>query len=29
MNSTIRCFNFEIYLTKSLQQWAFCFVLKR
>nr|DAJ79936.1 MAG TPA: hypothetical protein [Caudoviricetes sp.] len=28
MNSTTRCFNFKKYLTESLQQWAFCFVLK-
>nr|DAS19785.1 MAG TPA: hypothetical protein [Caudoviricetes sp.] len=29
MNSTTRCFNFKIYLTESLQQWAFCFILNR
>ena len=23
-----KCFNFKKYLTESLQQWAFCFVLK-
>ena len=23
--STTRCFNFKIYDTESLQQWAFCF----
>ena len=28
LNSTTRCFNFKKYLTESLQQWAFCFVLK-
>lgn len=28
-NTTTKCFNFKKYLTESLQQWAFCFVLKR
>ena len=26
--STTKCFNFKKYFTESLQQWAFCFVLK-
>jgi len=28
LNSTTKCFNFKKYLTESLRQWAFCFVLK-
>ena len=28
LNSTTKCFKIRIYIVRSLQQWAFCFVLK-